>query len=501
MPDSNKLDLLPAVRVDTTPAPSPMRVDGWSNALSGMGTTRDKRRYTTFDYTTLLDSRTLSFMYMGDGLSTRIVNTFAEDMTREWGIIENDPIPAGKTMGTIEAELARLDAPTCIRQAKIWARLFGGALVFIGAQDGQSPDKELKPDRVRSIEFLKVIELPDILTYDCLYNMDMRSPNFGKIDQYAVQIRVGDKWEKMYIHASRCIPFFGITVPSSMSGISADVRYWGISCLQPVLDYLRDYSGAMGSTSSILLEFIIGKYKFSDLDEMLAKGGESKLRTRIEAIDMTKSTIHSVILGTDEEYSRDSATVTGIADLLDRFMMNLSAVTGYPVTKLFGRSPAGLNATGENDLKNYYDAVRSEQTATTKYLQNLINIIANLKNLKGEYTWKWNPLIQLSEKDQGEVKRLEAERVRTYADAYERMMNQGVLMPEDTWKLMFEKELGPRDESFFEEKIEEEIERTVERNARIQKASAEAKASVEGASGNGGSAAEGGDQEVPPDAE
>ena len=497
---ANKLDLISVAPSVPVLAPDrSIRSDGWSNALSGMGTRRDKRRYTTFDLTSVLDARTLSFMYMGDGLAATIVDTFAEDMTREWGIVENDPIPKGKSLGVIESELARLDAPTHIRQAKIWGRLFGGALVFIGAQDGQTPDKELKPDRVRSIEFLKVIELPDILTYDCLYDMNMKSPNFGKIDQYAVQIRVGDEWQKMYIHASRCIPFFGHTVPSSMTGISSDVRYWGISCLQPVLDYLRDFSGAMGSTSSILLEFIIGKYKFSDLDEMLAKGGENKLKTRVEAIDMTKSTIHSVILGVDEEYSRDSATVTGIADLLDRFMMNLSAVTRYPVTKLFGRSPAGLNATGENDLKNYYDAVRSEQSATTKYLQNLVNIIANLKNLKGEYTWKWKPLFQLSEKDQAEVKRLEAECVRTYADAYERMMNQTVLQPEDTWKLMFEKILGPRAESFFTQKIEEEIEQTVERNARIQEASAEAKGTEEGEGGDDKTTPKSGDKKIPTD--
>lgn len=471
---ADKLDLagisnLPAV-IPTATSLVPFRTDGWKNALSGMGTKRDKRRYTTFDFTYLLDNITLSHMYMGDGLTTRIVDTFADDMTREWGKAQNDPIPEGKTQGTIEAEFARLDVSTCINQAKKWARLHGGALIFIGALDGNDPSVKLNPDKVKSIEFLLVIELPDILTYDCKYNMDMTSPEYGKIDQYAVQIRVGNQIIKKYIHASRCIPFFGQKIPSSVSGVSVDVRYWGISKVQPVLDYLRDFTGAMGAVSSILLEFIIGKYKFSDLDEMLAKGGEDRLKTRIEAIDMSKSTIHSVILGTDEEYSRDSATVTGIADLLDRFMMNLSAVTQYPVTKLFGRSPAGMNATGENDLKNYYDAVRSEQAATTKYIQNLVNIIANLHNLTGEYPWVWNPLFQLSEKDQAEVKRVTAEEARTYADGDERMLNAGVLMPEDVFKLRFEKVLGKRDENFFIEKEEEAAERAIERNVATQKA-------------------------------
>jgi phage-related protein (TIGR01555 family) len=228
---------------------------------------------------------------------------------------------------------------------------------------------------------------------------------------------------------------------------------------------------------------------------MLAKGGEDRLKTRVESIDMTKSTIHSVILGTDEEYSRDSATVTGIADLLDRFMMNLSAVTQYPVTKLFGRSPAGMNATGENDLKNYYDAVRSEQVATTKYIQNLVNLIANLKNIEGEFPWVWNPLFQLSEKDQGEVKRLAAEESRTYADGDERMLNAGVLMPEDVWKLRFEKILGKRTEDFFAQKAEEELEQSIERNIALQKAAGK----TEG--GNGKTDPESGNKKVPKNAE
>jgi phage-related protein (TIGR01555 family) len=495
---ADKLDL---AGISNLPVPvastaiAPFRADGWKNALSGMGTKRDKRRYTNFDFTYLIDSKTLSFMYMGDGLTTRIVDTFADDMTREWGRAENDPISEGKTQGTIEAEFARLEVSTCINQAKKWARLHGGALIFIGAFDGQDPSKELKPDKVKAIEFLKIIELPDILTYDCTYNMDKRSSEYGKIEQYAVQIRIGNTWEKLYIHASRCIPFFGQKIPSSLSGVSPDARYWGISKVQPVIDYLRDFSGAMGAVSSILLEFIIGKYKFSDLDEMLAKGGEDRLKTRVESIDMTKSTIHSVILGTDEEYSRDSATVTGIADLLDRFMMNLSAVTQYPVTKLFGRSPAGMNATGENDLKNYYDAVRSEQVATTKYIQNLVNLIANLKNIEGEFPWVWNPLFQLSEKDQGEVKRLAAEESRTYADGDERMLNAGVLMPEDVWKLRFEKILGKRTEDFFAQKAEEELEQSIERNIALQKAAGK----TEG--GNGKTDPESGNKKVPKNAE
>lgn len=437
-----------------------MREDGWKNIMSGMGTTRDKRRYTTYDFTRIMEPNTLTNLYIGDGLVARIVDTFSDDMTREWGKAANDPINKKSKKGIIEGELERLDAQSYVNQADKWARLFGGALLYIGAMDGKNPSLPLDVGRLKSIEFLRIIDLPDILTYDCTFNTDLSSPEFGKVELYCVQIKINNQWMKMYIHASRCIPFFGRKVPSSSSVLSVDQKYWGISEVQPAWEYLRDFTSAFGAVSDILLEFIIGKYKFSDLDEMLAKGNEGRLKTRVEAMDMTKSVLHSVLLGVDEEYTRDSASVTGIADLLDRFMMNLSAVTQYPVTKLFGRSPAGLNATGENDLKNYYDAVRSKQRANTRYIQNLINMIAAMKNLKGEYPWEWSPLFQLNEEQHANVKRIEAETARTYADADQRYIQEGVILPEDAYKLRFEESLGKRDFELVEqEQLEKELEK------------------------------------------
>jgi phage-related protein (TIGR01555 family) len=436
-----------------------MHYDGWNNVLSGMGTSRDKRRYTSFSASTLLDSAFLTNMYMGDGLVARIVDTFADDMTREWGYAKNDPMIKKTGRGVIEAGLDKLDAQTYINQCVKWERLFGGALLYIGAMDGNEPSSPLNLEGIKSIEYLKVIDLPNILTYDCVFNEDLKSPNFGKIDLYAVQISVNNIWQKVYLHSSRCIPFFGRKVPESAKSISDDQKYWGISEVQPIWEYLRDFTSAFGAVSDILLEFIIGKYKFSDLDEILSKGNEDRLKTRVKAMDMTKSVLHSVLLGTDEEYTRDSATVTGIADLLDRFMMNLSAVTQYPVTKLFGRSPAGMNATGENDLKNYYDAVRSQQKSNTRYIQNLINMVASMNNLKGEYPWIWNPLFQLNEEQQANVARIEAETSRTLADADQRMIVEGVLLPEEVYKMRFEDALGPKDfEAIEQADLEKELE-------------------------------------------
>ncbi|MBQ7478993.1 MAG: DUF1073 domain-containing protein [Selenomonadaceae bacterium] len=42
-------------------------------------------------------------------------------------------------------------------------------------------------------------------------------------------------------------------------------------------------------------------------------------------------------------------------------MMDVAGAAETPVTKLFGRSPAGMNATGESDMQNYYDVIEEKQ--------------------------------------------------------------------------------------------------------------------------------------------
>ena len=47
--------------------------------------------------------------------------------------------------------------------------------------------------------------------------------------------------------------------------------------------------------------------------------------------------------------------------MIQEFATLVSAAADIPTTRLFGRSPAGMSATGESDLRNYYDRVKTVQ--------------------------------------------------------------------------------------------------------------------------------------------
>ena len=53
----------------------------------------------------------------------------------------------------------------------------------------------------------------------------------------------------------------------------------------------------------------------------------------------------------------------GLSDVYELFMMDMAGAAEIPATRLFGRSPEGLNATGESDLKNYYEHISQLQEA------------------------------------------------------------------------------------------------------------------------------------------
>jgi len=443
---------MPEVRPDRLKLDFAQRSDGWSNVASGLGTIKDKRTYTKYKTDFLLDKETLASAYVGDGLVKRIINCMPQDAMREWGHLnEEKNLKKKKKKNVIEAEMQRLGAMSVFSEALQMSRLMGGSILFIGATGAGSIESPLVATNIKNIEYLKVFDLGDILTNECVFDEDMNSPNFGKIKLYKVKVRTGVMVDYKMIHYTRCIPFYGMKVPASSNSManSVEIRYWGTSVLQYIMNDLADFRGVFGNVATILNEFIIGKYKFSDLDEILSSGNEKALQTRVMAIEMTKSSINSVLLGTDEEYTRDSASVGGISDLLDRFMMIMSAVTGIPVTKLFGRSPAGMNATGENDLKNYYDECRSIQNDLTVPIENFCKIIGDWKKSKGDIDWNWNPLFQLSRKDLADIERVEAETKRTLSDADQRYLTEGVLMPEEVYGMRFEEELGAKDASLF----------------------------------------------------
>jgi hypothetical protein len=67
------------------------------------------------------------------------------------------------------------------------------------------------------------------------------------------------------------------------------------------------------------------------------------------------------ILDKEDVFASTAYSFAGLSDLLLQFAQHLSGATDIPLIRLFSQSPSGMNATGESDLRLYYDGVNARQ--------------------------------------------------------------------------------------------------------------------------------------------
>ena len=413
------------------------RSDGWKNLITGLGSARTaKKEFTHHAPTGIMDDRELESLYYEDGLAARIVKLLPDDMFREgwdYSFPKLDDLAAESLAEQYAGIMEELGAQQKIKDAFVWRRLYGGAALLISAMDGSTPEMPLVPKKIRTIENLRVIERSEIDFSGIKWQTDPAMPRYGLPEMYPVRFEMpgGGISQTMMVHWTRIIELHGDTLPRhSLVGMSSEKRWWGISALQRADDRLKSLGSSLGSIDQLLCELGVGKYKVKDLAALLASpDGEEAIKRRVELMDLVKSTFRSMYLDTEEDFVRDTISFQGVQDVLHILFMLISADTGYPMTRLFGMSPAGMNATGESDMNNYYDMVRSLQTAEVlPVLLRLVRIISEWKGLDEPYI-EFRPLETMNDKERADLDKQKADTEKVEADTYKAYIDAGVLEP------------------------------------------------------------------------
>jgi phage-related protein (TIGR01555 family) len=258
---------------------------------------------------------------------------------------------------------------------------------------------------------------------------DFNSPNYGFPLLYQINdYRTGAIFN---VHYTRILRMdWSILPPRERNWNNG----WGDSVVVSIFDELKNYGSAFANTSAIMQDFVNGVLKIPNLSQILAGGcneGDRDIMKRLDFANLSKGVTNMLVLDGEETYEKLSTNVGGISDLLDRFMLSLSSVTGIPVTLLFGRAPAGLSATGDSDIRNFYDSVKQYQELKLKpVLEKLTYYLMKSKNgpFKGQEPENWSiqftPLWQNTEEQEAIMRRTVAETDAIYID-------RGVLDPSE----------------------------------------------------------------------
>ncbi|WP_375568756.1 phage portal protein [Ahrensia marina] len=387
--------------------------DGLRNLVSGLGSSRDKASAASYNWQEL-DAKELRDAYRSSWLAKKIVDIPAQDAVRDW----REWQAQADQISEIEAEEKRLGVQAKVRQAQILARLYGGAAIYIATSD-RSPEKPLDPTSIRTagIEALVVVSRHCLSAYETQDNTLL--PGYGEPSLYTVEGGV-------FVHPSRLVVFDGAALPDP------DMRPdgWGDSVLQTTLDAVKATDSVAANILSLTYEAKVDVVKVPRFTEGLRSGGpayEKAMLDRWRLAMAGKGINGALMIDAEEEYQQKTLSFASIPDVWDRFMITVSGASDIPVTRLFGRAPAGMNATGEADTSNYYDMVKGIQTGSLQPAMAILDeclIHSALGARPDEVFYNWRPLQQPSAKERAEV----ADKTTS---AFERVHRMTDLVPEE----------------------------------------------------------------------
>jgi hypothetical protein len=166
------------------------------------------------------------------------------------------------------------------------------------------------------------------------------------------------------VHESRFLLFDGVPVTRVQR-----VRNngWGDSVFTRVFEVLRDYHLSWGGVCNLLQDYAQGVYKLEGLNDLMTAGDDGAVASRAQLIDLTRSIARAIVLdaGGDgkepESFERNVASLTGLPEIMQQLALRLASAARMPVSLLLGQAPAGLNATGDSDIRWYYDRIKAKQ--------------------------------------------------------------------------------------------------------------------------------------------
>ncbi|MCY1511469.1 phage-associated protein [compost metagenome] len=372
-------------------------------------------------------------MYAEGGLAARVV-----DMIPDIAVSRGVEITGDDRVG---AELDRLKVLPALADAWRWARLTGGGAIVVIAKDGRALREPLDLEGLERLEELKVFTLDDVSATDRRY-ADPNEANFGMPELYRVRTQTpGAVAAEFFVHESRLIEVAGDPLPAKLN--RKGIPWAGRPAVTRAYRAIRRYGEGLHWALRLLEKKQQAVHKMKGLVEAIAAEMEADIRKRVEMVDAVRNALNGVAVDAEDDYQILSSDMGGVKDTLAEFQIAVAAETGIPVTQIFGRSAAGLNATGDGDLEGLYNTVAMGRgVKITPALERLVSLVRAQRSLEGSgegqgETWSitWPALKPATAKEEAEVRKANAEAQAREMDALSTAVDNG-LSPDQAFDYM-----------------------------------------------------------------
>lgn len=396
--------------LDKAPEPQPIRsraLDAFSNVLARLGAgTPNLLEGTEYSLQRMSrDFNTLNALYRESWIVRRIIDVIPADMLKNWITITSGLDPDVEKR--LSLTLRRTQLIDKLKRGMQWGRLYGGALgVMLVKHQGYDLSQPLQLDWIMPGDFagLLIFDRWNGVNPSSELIEDISDPDYGYPKYYTVTDPAGGGSVK--IHHSRVVRFTGNTLPFWEE--IAEMQ-WGASVIESIFDELRKRDNVSWNIAQLTFMANIRVLKMQDLGQLLAardNESQAELLRTLEAQNMLLNNMGMQVMDAADGLETYQYTFGGLSDCYQQFIMDISGAAEIPVTRLFGRSPSGLNATGESDLQNYYDMIAEKQES---YLRPILNkvlppfIISTLGSLPDDFDFEFDPVAEPTDKERADL--------------------------------------------------------------------------------------------------
>lgn len=350
------------------------------------------------------DFQLMTSLYRSHWVVRRLIDAVPEDATKAWYKITSQMPP--ESMNRIARAERRTQVRRKLTDGLRWARLYGGALgvmMISGHEDMLEEPLDFDAVLPGSFQGILLAERWSGVEPSAELETDISCTDFGLPMFYNFEDGVGNR---MRVHHSRVLRFVGRQLP--LWERQAE-QYWGASELEHVFDELKKRDNTSWNIAQLIFQANLRVTKMEGLGELLASSSpkaQEQLYRVLSSQNWLMGNMGMQVMDSKDGFETHQYSFSGLSDIYDKFMLDVAGAAEMPVTKLFGRAPAGMNATGESDLQNYYDSIETKQEDDLRpVLEKLLPVLclSELGAVPDDLEFQFNPVRRPSDEEKRDL--------------------------------------------------------------------------------------------------
>ena len=335
----------------------------------------------------------------------RVCNVIPEDALADLFI----EAPGLETMELhkIEEEIRSTHLRESILEGLRWGRLYGGAAAIIMISNQEEDLSEpIDIDNIMPGSFrgLYIVDRWSGIYPSLQFVDNERDPDFGLPEYYEVRDENGVG--QYHVHHSRVLRFCGTKMPFWEQVAE---QYWGTSAIEAIYEELIKRDNVANNIANLTFKANLNVMKVENLDQMFATSSsvhQKRMYQMLSAVNTIENSLGIRLINSTDDIQQLQYSFSGLPEVMDSAMMDMAGATSIPVTRLFGRAPAGMNATGESDERMYRQTLEQERAIhITPILERLIPIVCHsaIGKFPAGASFKYPSLIETTPQDKASI--------------------------------------------------------------------------------------------------